>query len=308
MSGRKIGEAILAMGIFAGATPGVATAQGAADSAALQERVEAYQSAWNTHDPAAVAAFFSEDADMAFGNSPAIRGREAIKASWRTYFEGQEPERGLTLEVNSVRFVTDDVAVINVATTTGGQDSQGQELRARRFRGTCVLRRQSGQWLIAAMRSLPTEEDRVELMASMETAASLKPQLRAFVAAYEDTFDRHDSEALSAFYRDDADIIIREGPVIHGAQAIREWWRAYFSRLRPYRVLLIIDEIRMMSDNVALLNITATGASSEATEQLLPVRQARATWVVVREDGKWLIAALRVLPSEDDRVMRESAR
>lgn len=308
MSAAKLRAAILAMGILAAVAPSGATAQGAADSAALHERVEAYQSAWNTHDPAAVAAFFSEDADMAFGNLPASRGREAIEAGWRTYFERQEPERGLTLEVNSVRFVTADVAVMNVATTTGGRDSQGQDLATRKFRGTWVLRRQSSQWLIAAMRGLPTEEDRVELTASMEAAASLRPQLRAFVAAYEDTFDRHDPEALSAFYRDDADIIIREGPVIHGAEAILEWWRAYFSRPRPYRVLLIIDEIRTMSDNVALLDFTATGATSETTDQLLPVRVTRATWVVVREDGEWLIAALRVLPSEYDRVIRESDR
>ena len=77
---------------------------------------------------------------------------------------------------------------------------------------------------------------------------------------------------------------------------------------RRQPVLLIIEEIKMMSDNVALLNFTATSATSEATDQLLPVRQARATWVVVREDGDWLIASLRVLPSEDDRVIREQGR
>jgi len=244
---------------------------------------------------------------MIMGNWPATHGRQAIEERWRIYFERQEPERGLTLEVNSIRFVADDVSVMNVTTTTAGRDSQGQELHARRFRGTWVLRRHDDQWLIAAMRGLPTEEDRVKLAASMETAASLRPQLRAFVASYEDVFDRHDPDALSAFYRDDADIVIREGPVIHGTQAIRKWWRAYFSQPRPYRVLLIIDKIRMMSDNVALLDFTATGATSEPMDELLPVRAARATWLVVREDGQWRIAALRVLPSENDRVIRASA-
>jgi len=36
-----------------------------------------------------------------------------------------------------------------------------------------------------------------------------------------------------------------------------------------------------------------------------PVRYARATWVLVREDNEWLITALWVLPSEDDQIIRE---
>jgi len=69
-----------------------------------------------------------------------------------------------------------------------------------------------------------------------------------------------------------------------------------------------VEEIRMMADDVALLNIIGTGAALEATDQLAPTRQARATWVLLREDGEWIIAALRVLPSEDDHVIRESGR
>jgi ketosteroid isomerase-like protein len=97
------------------------------------------------------------------------------------------------------------------------------------------------------------------------------PNIRAFVAAYEDALNRHDPEGLSALYREDADII-------------------------------------MMADDVALLNVIGTRATLEATDQLVPTRETRATWVLRREDGKWLIAALRVLPSENDRVIRVSGR
>ena len=304
----KLRAVICSMSLFATAPTGVARAQVIADSADLLQFVESYQTAFDTRDPVAVAAFFSEDADLVPGNLPALHGREAIEAWWRTYFERQEPERRGTFDVTSARLLTPDVALVNLATMTGGRGLGGKVLPVRKARATWLLRRHGSQWLIEAARAMPTEKDRVELMPSLEAAESLRPQLRAFVDAYEDTFDRHDAEALSAFYRDDADIIVREGPVIHGAQEIREWWRAYFSQPRPYRVLLIIEEIKMMSDNVALLNFTATGATSEATDQLLPVRRARATWVVVREDGEWLIAALRVLPSEDDRVIREQGR
>jgi uncharacterized protein (TIGR02246 family) len=303
----KLRAVICAMSLFATVPTGVASAQVVVEPPDLLQFVASYQTAFDTRDPVAVAAFFSEDADLVPGNLPALHGRGVIEAWWRTYFERQEPERRGRFDVTSARHLAPDVALINLETTTGGS-GLGGVLPVRKARATWVLRRQDGQWLIEAARALPTERDRVELISSIEAAESLRPDIRAFVEAYEDTFDRHDPEALSAFYRDDADIIVREGPVIHGTQAIREWWRAYFSQPRPYRVLLIIDDVKAMSDNVALLNLTATGLTSDATDQLPPARWARATWVVVREDREWLIAALRVLPSEDDRVTRESDR
>jgi ketosteroid isomerase-like protein len=71
---------IIALSIVATALPGVVMAQVVADSAALHEYVERYQHAMSTHDPTAVAAFFSEDADRVPGNLPALHGRAAIEA------------------------------------------------------------------------------------------------------------------------------------------------------------------------------------------------------------------------------------
>lgn len=59
--------------------------------------------------------------------------------------------------------------------------------------------------------------------------------------------------------------MVRNSPVIHGRQAILDWWRAYFSEPKPYPpalgsryapmgAILIIDEIRMMAPDVALIN------------------------------------------------------
>jgi uncharacterized protein (TIGR02246 family) len=201
-----------------------------------------------------------------------------------------------------------DVALVDVATTTGGQGTRGEKLPIRKFRGTWVLHRQDGAWLISAMVGMPTVEDSVVLTASPKTAESLRPELRLFVDAYEAAFNNHDPSAVSAFYRNDADIIVRNGPLIHGSQAIEDWWRAYFSRPRPYRALLIVDEISMINPDVALLNVVATGVPLKSEGAQSRLRYARARWVVVREAGEWLIAALRVLPSEDDRIIRNITR
>lgn len=311
------GAAIVAATLVATAVPALGNAQVVTDSAGLLEYVETYQTAWNTHDPVAVAAFFSDDADVVFYNLPALRGREAIESWWRAYFVRQEPERRGTFDVTSARLLASEVALVDVATTTGGAVAGGTALPARKARGTWLLRRHGGDWLISAMRGFPTEEDSVELIPSAETAQHLRPRIRARVRAYEDAFNTHDPAAISAFYTGDADIVVRNSPVARGRQAILDWWRAYFSEPRPdpvtrgnwyesMRAILIIDEIRMVAPDVALVTITATAAARRTDAEPLPVRDARATWVVVRDAGEWLIAALRVLPSENDRVIRHS--
>ena len=194
---------------------------------------------------------------------------------------------------------------MDITTTTGGQDSKGAELYARKARGTWVLQRQNSEWLISAMYGMPTEEDSVILGASVETAESLRPHIRAFVAAFENAWNSHNPSALGAFFRKDADLIVRNSPRIQGARAIQDWWQTYFASPRLYQAVLIIDEIRTISDEVVQLNVTATGAiPQKGAEEPQPVRKTRAKWILVRQSGKWLIDALRVLPSEEDRIIR----
>ena len=286
-------------------TPATAAAQAVTDSTAIRSRVETYLRVWNARDASGLVKFFSDDADFVMGNQPAARGRPEIRAWWQAYFARQEPERYLRLEIASLRFVAPDVAIMSVGTTTGGRDASGQDLRERKFRGTWIWQRQGGQWLIRAMRGLPLEEDEVVLNASREAAETLRPDIRGFVAAYEDALNTHDPDSVTAFFAEGAELMVRDSPLVSGREAIRAWWRAYFAEPRPYRAVLIIDEIRMISPGVALLNITATGAGPQRIgEPLMAVRYARATWVVAQAGGGWRIVELLVLPSEDDEIVR----
>lgn len=286
----------------------IANAQTVEDSASVYEFVEAYQNTINTHDPVALAAFFTEDADFVMYNLPHVRGRQAIENWWRDYwrskFNMQEPGRKGTFNLHSIRFLAADVALANIETTTGGRDSLGIELPTRKARGTWLLYRQNDKWLIKAICGMPTERDSVILKTSLETAKSLRPHIRTIVDAYQDAFNSHDPSAVSAFFRHDADIIVRNLPMIKGKQAIRNWWSTYFSQPRTYKALFIIDEIRSISDDVVQINFTVTGAFPETEGKLRPVRQTSAMWILVRGDGRWLIAALRVLPGKDDIIIR----
>lgn len=62
--------------------------------------------------------------------------------------------------------------------------------------------------------------------------------------------------------------------------------------------------MRTIAPDVILLNLTATGDRASSTDARRPVRYARATWIVTRAAGEWRIAALWLLPSEDDVIIR----
>lgn len=300
---------IIASGVFTSGFFSMAVAQTVEDSASVYKFVEAYQHTINLHDPAALGAFFTEDADFLMFNLPEIQGRQAIenwwKDFWQSKFNKQEPGRRGAFNLISVRFLADDVALVNIETTTGGKDSLGVELQTRKARGTWLLQRQDKNWLISVMCGMPTEKDSVILGTSIETANSLQPHIRAFVDAYEDAFNSHNPFAVSAFFGNDADIIVRNGSLIHGTRAIQEWWSAYFSKPRPYRALFIINEIRTISDDVVQINFTVTGAIPGTEDKHQPVRQTSAMWILVREAGVLHIAALRVLPGKDDIIIRK---
>jgi len=128
-------------------------------SGELYARVEEYERTWNSHEASAVAAFFAEDADMLFGNEPIRSGRDAIRDWWADYFDLIEAARGGTFAIESLRLITADVALLNVASTTAGRGVAGQGLSTRLARGTWVMVRRAGVWWIASLRGLPAEGD-----------------------------------------------------------------------------------------------------------------------------------------------------
>jgi uncharacterized protein (TIGR02246 family) len=129
-------------------------------------------------------------------------------------------------------------------------------------------------------------------------AQDIPPDVRAFVKKYEDVFNTHNASAVAAFFAEDADMIIGDGPKIAGRKAIQEWWAHYFSRIDEERKgTFAIDSLRFITPEVALINLGTRTAARRSTGEELPTRLARGTWVVVRQAGGWRISALRAFPA-----------
>ena len=119
-----------------------------ADETAVRNRVAAATSALNRRDGAAFGALFSADADVIVLANPRTHGRPAIQAVAAKDWAAAPNERA-TITPTEIRFVGADVAIANtVGRFTGGATPSED-------RGTWVLYRESGGWVITALRVMP---------------------------------------------------------------------------------------------------------------------------------------------------------
>lgn len=122
------------------------------DEAAVREVVRKYVSARDLRDANAIAALFTSDADQHTTSGEWRRGRDQIVPG--TMESSRRNTGTRTITVESVRFITPDVAIADgpyVITPSGGGAVQ-------RMRATIVLRRDPDAWRIAAIRNMvPTQ-------------------------------------------------------------------------------------------------------------------------------------------------------
>jgi len=82
------------------------------------------------------------------------------------------------------------------------------------------------------------------------------------------------------------DVVIVSEPKASGQDAIR---RAFEAESTGQKISIGVDDIRFLNADVAIINASA---------RLSEGGQDRGTWVMVRSNDTWRLAALRVLPAE----------
>ena len=118
------------------------------DETAIRDVVQKYVNARELQDPKAVEALFTEDADQLVSDGVWRKGREAIVKG--TLESSQRSGGHRTIEVQSVRFLSADVAVADgryaLAASAGAA--------ARQMWTSILLTRKSGVWRIAGIRNM----------------------------------------------------------------------------------------------------------------------------------------------------------
>jgi len=128
--------------------PGVLPAQPAGDEAAVKAVVARYVDAREKRDPAAIEALFTRDADQLVSSGEWRKGRDAVVRGTLASSESTGGRR--TIAVESVRFVTPDVAVADGRYEITGMAGGA----ARRMWSSFVITRGADGWRIAAIRNM----------------------------------------------------------------------------------------------------------------------------------------------------------
>ena len=146
---RSILPLALACALGSGSSPARAAASDPQE-AAITKTAEAFVEAFQKGDANAVAAFWTQDGDYVDLTGRVLNGRPAIENAFKDFFTENKGLK-LRIEVNSVRFVTPDVAIEDGTTSVippgGTPPSQA--------RYTNVHVKKDGQWLLQSVREAP---------------------------------------------------------------------------------------------------------------------------------------------------------
>ena len=132
----------LAIALFAG----VLAAQSPARDAPIIQIVADYNAARDSQDPAAIEKLFTDDADQLVSNGVWRRGKDVLVKGMLASSAGNPGDRTLTVE--TVRFMTADVALADARYEIAGADS------VRKMWSTFLVVKTADGWRIAAIRNM----------------------------------------------------------------------------------------------------------------------------------------------------------
>ena len=119
------------------------TTVGPSDEAAVRDIVRRYTQARELNDPKAIEALFTDDADQYTTSGDWRRGMSALVKGMLETSARNPGTRAIAIQ--SVRFVTSDVAIVDGEYTTGTD--------ARQLWTTLIVKRVAGGWRISAIRN-----------------------------------------------------------------------------------------------------------------------------------------------------------
>jgi uncharacterized protein (TIGR02246 family) len=122
------------------------------DDSAVQSVVTAFADAWNRHDPAAFGAVFAQDADFTNVAGEPVHGREKIQAFHAKVFATRFKDSNQTIDRVAIRWVTPEVAAVDVHWTMSGvRDKDGNARPPRTGLISWVVGRSGDQWAVLVM-------------------------------------------------------------------------------------------------------------------------------------------------------------
>ena len=120
---------------------------------AIRKLYEQFTAAWNKHDAKAMADMWVEDGDDAEPDGHVAKGRGEIEKMLTLQHKSVMKDSKLTLAVDSVWFITANVALVDGTYEVDGIVApDGKKIPPRKGRLSSILLHERGHWWIAASR------------------------------------------------------------------------------------------------------------------------------------------------------------
>ena len=207
-----------------------------ADEKALRQLIaEDFKAAWDANDEEAIAAFFTEEADLAFPNSEWIHGREAIQQAFHRpdCLEG----KNIDITIDKLRFLDARTAITNnVGTFTEEQAPQTEPSPDYWDSATALYRKQGDTWKIEMLRVMPMRQ-------SWE---SVNQAIADTWAGFTEHWHAGNLDGFMAYYTEDADNFGVGMPDQTDKQEVREWMSNAFANQRPANLQFHQEQLDVM--------------------------------------------------------------
>lgn len=248
---------------------------GTADEQHIRQGVVNFVQHYNAHQADAVAALFAADARMVLRDGTEINGREEIKQSFEQAF-AESPKCAISIVVDSIRFLTPDVAVEEGATTTF---PDGETLTSRGTYTVLHLRKE-GKWQMQSVRVVEEE--------SLSAYGELAP-LEWLVGEWLDEGPGEDVKTTIR-WDENKSFLLEEFEVVQGGQTIlkgsqRIGWDPQAKQIRSW----VFDSAGGFGEGhwtaagddwiCKAKGIRPDGKSASATRRLTRAGQDRVFWI-----------------------------
>ena len=143
----KMALAILLSVSFCAAVSGAqAPSSGKGDSEGVTKLVATWSDSWNRHDAHTTAMSYEKEGDFYSVNGEPAHGWKELEAHYNQIFTGFLKEAHRTDTVKSIRFLTPDIAAVDIDwQLTGVKTKDGKDIKGLL---TWIVTKHNGQWLI----------------------------------------------------------------------------------------------------------------------------------------------------------------
>ena len=121
-----------------------------------------------------------------------------------------------------------------------------------------------------------------------------KRAIEALVTQFMDAWNQHDAHTFAALFAEDADFTNVRGTHAHGRAAVEEFHAPMFATIfKGSHQTGQLRSIRFLKPDIAIVDMDweMTGAATPEGAAR-PPRKGLLDWVMVKADGRWLIAAM----------------